>query len=73
MQDVRNEIDRAVKRIAAALVTYYVGEKKIEVPSFVANAIADASAKGIDKAFATLPAVSRAAAVSDVGRRGAVT
>lgn len=57
MQDVRNEIDRPAKRIAAALVTYYVGEKKTEVPSFVANAIADAAAIGIDKAFATLPAV----------------
>jgi hypothetical protein len=55
MQEVRDEIDHAVKRIAAALVTYYVGEKKIEIPSFVANAIADAAAKGIDKLIATLP------------------
>jgi hypothetical protein len=56
MQDARDEIDRAVKRIAAALVTYYVGEKRMEVPPFVANAMADAAAKAIDKVVATVPA-----------------
>jgi hypothetical protein len=56
MQDVRDEIDRAVKLIAVTLITYYVGGKRIEVPPFVANAMADAAAKGIDKVIATVPA-----------------
>jgi hypothetical protein len=57
MQNVRDEIDRAVKRIAAALVVYYIGGRRIETPPFVAEAAADAAAKGVDKVMATVPAV----------------
>jgi len=56
MQDVHDEIDRAVKRIASGLLTYYIGKKRIEIPPAVADALADAAAKGIDKVIATVPA-----------------
>ena len=46
MQGVRDEIDRAVKQIAAGLLIYYVGGKKVEIPPSVANVLADAAAKG---------------------------
>lgn len=51
-----HEIDRAVKRIATACLAYYVGGKRIEVPASVANALADAAAKGMDQVVATVPA-----------------
>jgi hypothetical protein len=56
MQSVRDEIDRAVKQIAAGLLTYYVGGRKVEIPPSVTNVVADAAAKGIDKVIATVPA-----------------
>jgi len=54
MQDVHDEIDRTVKRIASGLLTYYIGKKRIEIPPAVADALADAAVKGIDKIIATV-------------------
>ena len=56
MQKVQGEIDRATKQISAALLSYYVGRKNIEISPFVANVMTDAAAKGIGKVIAAAPA-----------------
>jgi hypothetical protein len=57
MQQVRDDIDSAVKRVAAALLDYQVGRKNIKIPPSVAHVVADAAAKGVDKVLETMPAV----------------
>lgn len=56
MQEVRDEIDRAVKQVALSLLSYKVGRKSVRIPRAMANVIADAAAKGVDKVIETVPA-----------------
>jgi hypothetical protein len=57
LQKVRGELSRASKEIAAALLSYYVGRKDIEIPPFVAEVVTGAAAKGMDGLIATAPVV----------------
>lgn len=55
MQQLRDELDQAIKQIAVAMLSYYIKRKHITIPSIIANAVAEAAVKGIDGLIATLP------------------
>jgi hypothetical protein len=57
MQELEDEFNRATKRVASALLSYYIGRYRVEIPPAVAETVATAAVKGIDQLAAKLPVV----------------
>jgi len=57
MQQIRDDVDRAIRQITVALLDYSVAGKGVKIPEGVAKVMADGTAKGIDRVLASMPIV----------------
>jgi hypothetical protein len=55
LQEVRDNLDQAIKHITLSLLTYEIGMKETTNPDAVANAVANAAVKSIDRLIETTP------------------
>ena len=57
MQEFKDDFDRAIKKVAASIVSYSIAKKNVKVPAFVADTASQAAVEGIHKLIDNMPGV----------------
>jgi hypothetical protein len=57
MQAFKDNLDRAIKKVAASLISYYIAKKNVRIPEVVAGAASEAAVEGMNKLLDNMPGV----------------
>lgn len=57
MQKFTDNLDQAIKKVAASIISYNIAKRAVRIPEFAADAASEAAVEGIHKLIDNMPAV----------------
>lgn len=57
MQRFKDNLDQAIKKVAASIISYNIAKRTVRIPEFAADAASEAAVEGIHKLIDNMPAV----------------
>lgn len=57
MQEFKDNLDQAIKKVAASLINYSIAKKNVKIPVVVADTASEAAVEGMHKLIENMPAV----------------